>query len=105
AMEVPVLSSFKEGFTPLEYFISTHAARKGAADTALRTARAGYLTRRLVDVTQDLIVRTHACEDTKGLLVSRKETDATGQDFDEQLFGRVAAETIKAKDGTQLVKK
>ena len=103
-MEVPVLSSFKEGFTPLEYFISTHAARKGAADTALRTARAGYLTRRLVDVTQDLIIRTHACEDTKGLLFLRVDSDKVGQSFEEQLFGRVAAETIKVGE-TTLVKK
>ncbi|MEX0916571.1 MAG: DNA-directed RNA polymerase subunit beta', partial [Candidatus Spechtbacterales bacterium] len=103
-MEVPVLSSFKEGFTPLEYFISTHAARKGAADTALRTARAGYLTRRLVDVTQDLIIRTHACEDTKGLLFLRVDSDKVGQSLEEQLFGRVAAETIKVGEKT-LVKK
>ena len=56
-IELPVKSSFKEGFNVLEYFISTHGARKGMADTALRTATAGYLTRRLVDVSQDIIVR------------------------------------------------
>ena len=64
-MEVPVLSSYKEGFTPLEYFLSTHAARKGEVDTALRTARAGYLTRRLVDVTQDIIIYSEECGDKK----------------------------------------
>ena len=65
----PIKSSFREGLTVLEYFINTHGARKGLADTALRTADSGYLTRRLVDVSQDVIVREHDCETERGILV------------------------------------
>ncbi|MDX1608104.1 MAG: DNA-directed RNA polymerase subunit beta' [Candidatus Spechtbacterales bacterium] len=98
-MEMPVESSYKEGFTALEYFISTHGARKGTADTALRTASAGYLTRRLVDVTQDLIVRSKKCDDKGGIVLQRKDLKETGQTFAEKVFGRVTAATIKDKDG------
>ena len=104
-MELPVESSFKEGFTALEYFISTHGARKGAADTALRTATAGYLTRRLVDVTQDLIVRSEKCADTKGLVLARSDTRETGQTFAEKLYGRIVAKGVTARDGSFIVKK
>ena len=64
----PIKSSFREGLTVLEYFINTHGARKGLADTALRTADSGYLTRRLVDVSQDVIVREHDCETERGII-------------------------------------
>ncbi|MEX2008052.1 MAG: DNA-directed RNA polymerase subunit beta' [Candidatus Spechtbacterales bacterium] len=98
-MEVPVISSFKEGFTPLEYFTSTHAARKGTTDTALRTARAGYLTRRLVDVTQDLIVSTKDCGGTKGITLRRASSQDTGQSFRDMIFSRTALKTVKGKEG------
>ncbi|MDX1535643.1 MAG: DNA-directed RNA polymerase subunit beta' [Candidatus Spechtbacterales bacterium] len=103
-IEMPIESSYKEGFTALEYFISTHGARKGTADTALRTASAGYLTRRLVDVTQDLIVRSEKCDDKDGITISRKDTKETGQTFQDKIYSRVAASTIKNSDGDILVK-
>ncbi len=94
-IELPVKSSFKEGFNVLEYFISTHGARKGMADTALRTATAGYLTRRLVDVSQDIIVREEDCEDTEGTYLYREDSDAIGQNYGSRIEGRTAIEAIK----------
>ncbi len=94
-IELPVKSSFKEGFNVLEYFISTHGARKGMADTALRTATAGYLTRRLVDVAQDVIVRTENCGDTEGVYLYREDSDNTGISFASRVEGRTALETVK----------
>ena len=72
-IESPVIHNFKEGLTVLEYFISTHGARKGLADTALKTADAGYLTRRLVDVAQDVIINEDDCGTIRGLAVQRAE--------------------------------
>ncbi len=94
-IELPVKSSFKEGFNVLEYFISTHGARKGMADTALRTATAGYLTRRLVDVSQDIIVREEDCGDSVGTYLYREDSDAIGQSYATRIEGRVTAEAIK----------
>jgi DNA-directed RNA polymerase subunit beta' len=94
-IELPVKSSFKEGFNVLEYFISTHGARKGMADTALRTATAGYLTRRLVDVAQDIIVREKDCGDMEGVYLYREDSDAIGQSFAARVEGRVAIEALK----------
>jgi DNA-directed RNA polymerase subunit beta' len=95
-IELPILSNFREGLTVLEYFISTHGARKGLADTALRTADSGYLTRRLVDVAQDVIVREEDCGTDKGILVTRIED---GKEVIEDLFdrieGRYAFETVR----------
>jgi len=88
-MEMAVEASFKEGLTPLEYFISTHGARKGTADTALRTATAGYLTRRLVDVSQNLVVKEVDCRDKEGYEITRADAEITGQTFAEKLVGRV----------------
>ena len=93
-IELPVKSSFKEGFNVLEYFISTHGARKGMADTALRTATAGYLTRRLVDVSQDIIVREEDCGDTEGAYIFRADSDRIGQSFAFRVEGRVVAEDV-----------
>ena len=87
-MEMAVEASFKEGLTPLEYFISTHGARKGTADTALRTATAGYLTRRLVDVAQNVIVQEEDCGDKGGFEIARADAEATGQNFIEKIMGR-----------------
>ncbi len=93
-IELPVISSFKEGFNVLEYFISTHGGRKGLADTALKTASAGYLTRRLVDVAQDLIVREYDCGDKEGLYVYRRDLEDIGISFSERILGRVSLETV-----------
>ncbi|KKK37044.1 DNA-directed RNA polymerase subunit beta' [Mesobacillus campisalis] len=95
-IELPIKSSFREGLTVLEYFISTHGARKGLADTALKTADSGYLTRRLVDVAQDVIVREDDCGTDRGLDV-RALRDGTEiiEPLDERLVGRYARKTIK----------
>jgi DNA-directed RNA polymerase subunit beta' len=90
---LPIRSNFREGLTALEYFISTHGARKGLADTALRTADAGYLTRRLVDVAQDVIINDEDCGTTDGIII-RAADDVAGQSLGSRLFGRLAAERI-----------
>jgi len=95
-IELPVKSSFTEGFNVLEYFISTHGARKGTADTALRTSSAGYLTRRLVDVAHDMIVSEDDCGDKTGLVMYKKDADAVEQDFVFKIAGRTALETVEA---------
>ncbi|MCU0474529.1 MAG: DNA-directed RNA polymerase subunit beta' [Anaerolineae bacterium] len=89
-IDLPIRSHFREGLNALEYFISTHGARKGLADTALRTADAGYLTRRLVDVSQDVIVNRMDCGTTRYLTVRRSD-DIGGQSVYERILGRVAA--------------
>ncbi|NTW14141.1 MAG: DNA-directed RNA polymerase subunit beta' [Candidatus Moranbacteria bacterium] len=105
-IELPVKSSFKEGFNVLEYFISTHGARKGMADTALRTATAGYLTRRLVDVSQDIIVRSEDCGDSEGAYLYRADSESIGMSFASRVRGRVALETVKHPEtGEVIVKK
>ena len=90
---VPIQSNFRQGLEALEYFISTHGARKGLADTALRTADAGYLTRRLVDVAQDIIIMEEDCGTDKGIWVRRSDNFGK-QTLAERLIGRVAAETV-----------
>jgi DNA-directed RNA polymerase subunit beta' len=90
---LPIKSNFREGLTVMEYFISTHGARKGLADTALRTADSGYLTRRLIDVAQDVIVLDHDCGTPNGVVVT-PTTDPTLPSFRERLLGRVAAQPI-----------
>jgi DNA-directed RNA polymerase subunit beta' len=75
-MELPVLASFKEGLNVLEYFLSTHGTRKGLTDTALKTASAGYLTRRLVDVSQDIVVNVEDCGESEGFRITREESEA-----------------------------
>lgn len=91
---LPIKSNFREGLTALEYFISTHGARKGLADTALRTADAGYLTRRLVDVTQEIIITEEDCGTTDGIWIDSESKERTGEDFGERVVGRVAAAPI-----------
>lgn len=95
-IELPIKSSFREGLTVLEYFISTHGARKGLADTALKTADSGYLTRRLVDVAQDVIVRENDCGTDRGLTVEAL-TDGTEviEPLVDRLIGRTAFETVR----------
>ncbi|HDD71546.1 MAG TPA: DNA-directed RNA polymerase subunit beta', partial [Candidatus Aenigmarchaeota archaeon] len=102
-IELPIKSSYKEGFDVLEYFISTHGARKGTVDTALRTSTAGYLTRRLIDVAHEVIVSEEDCGDKKGIKVSRKEAQEIGQSFLLKIVGRVVLEDVKYqnKDGNK----
>lgn len=95
-IELPIKSSFREGLTVQEYFISTHGARKGLADTALKTADSGYLTRRLVDVAQDVIIREDDCGTDRGLLISAlKEGNEIIESLEERLIGRYSRKTIK----------
>ena len=103
-IELPVKSSFKEGLNVLEYFISTHGARKGSSDTALRTSTAGYLTRRLVDVAQDLVVRESDCGDKEGIMIWREDGKELGRSFTSRLVGRVSLEEVQ-KDGEVVVAK
>ena len=94
-LELPIKASFREGLDVLEYFMSTHGARKGNADTALKTADSGYLTRRLVDVSQDVIVRTEDCGSTEGFEVTEiKEGNEVIEPLSERLTGRYSAEDI-----------
>ena len=104
-IELPILSSYKEGLNVLEYFISTHGARKGTADTALKTAHAGYLTRRLVDVAQELIIREEDCEDNTGLHITKKEVEEYGKAFSSRIFGRILVSDAKGPDGKVIFKK
>ena len=95
-IETPITANFREGLTPLQYFISTHGARKGLADTALKTANSGYLTRRLVDVAQDVIIQEDDCRTPDGILMTALiEGGEIIQGFDERLLGRYSAEEIK----------
>ncbi len=107
-IDVPVRSNFREGMTVLEYFISTHGARKGLADTALRTADSGYLTRRLVDVAQDVITREEDCGTEEGSWIIRSESSDEKGAFQKRLVGRLAAAPlpdprVKVKKGDEPV--
>ncbi|MDI6591344.1 MAG: DNA-directed RNA polymerase subunit beta' [Patescibacteria group bacterium] len=93
-MELPVKSSFKEGFDVLEYFISTHGARKGTADTALRTSTAGYLTRRLIDVSHEVVISEEDCGDREGFEILREDAGALGQNLLYKIVGRISLEDI-----------
>jgi DNA-directed RNA polymerase subunit beta' len=101
-IDLPIRSHFREGLNALEYFISTHGARKGLADTALRTADAGYLTRRLVDVTQDMIINRTDCGTMEALWVRRRD-DIAGQALSERIVGRCAARDINDPDSGELI--
>ncbi|WP_071396723.1 DNA-directed RNA polymerase subunit beta' [Bacillus tuaregi] len=103
-IELPIISSFREGLTVLEYFISTHGARKGLADTALKTADSGYLTRRLVDVAQDVIVREDDCGTDRGMLISalRDGTEII-EPLDERLIGRYARKAIRHPETKEVI--
>ncbi len=102
-IELPVKGNFKEGFEVLEYFISTHGTRKGLSDTALRTANAGYLTRKLVDVAQDVVVKEEDCGDTEGLLVTEQESQQMQLTLADRLAGRyLATDLHDEKTGKKL---
>ncbi len=99
-MPRPIKSSYREGLSVLEYFIATHGARKGLADTALRTANSGYLTRRLVDVSQDVIVREHDCGTRRGLVLPLIDADGNlHPDVETSIHGRTLAIDVKDSDG------
>ena len=102
-MPRPIKSSYREGLSVLEYFIATHGARKGLADTALRTANSGYLTRRLVDVSQDVIVREHDCGTRRGLVLPLIDDEANlHPDVETSIHGRTLAVDVKDAEGSVL---
>ena len=104
-IELPVKGNFKQGFDVLEYFISTHGARKGLSDTALRTANAGYLTRRLIDIAQEMVVTVEDCKDTEGLIMNKAESEQMAKTLQERIKGRFIAEDLKDKNGNAVIKK
>jgi len=105
-IEQPITANFREGLSVLQYFISTHGARKGLADTALKTANSGYLTRRLVDVSQDLVVNEEDCGTENGLLLaSLIEGGDVVEHLSERVLGRIVAEDVKIADGTVVLKR
>ena len=100
-IETPITANFREGLTVLQYFTSTHGARKGLADTALKTANSGYLTRRLVDVAQDLVIREEDCGTKEGIeLRSIIEGGEVVQHLKDRILGRVLSEPLSSKDGS-----
>lgn len=103
-IEAPILSSYKSGYSPLDYFNVTPGARKGLVDTALRTSSAGYLTRRLVDVSQDVVVLNKDCGEDKGIEILRFTGEELCQIFSKRIAGRVLAKEIVLTDGTKIKK-
>ncbi len=103
-IELPAKASLKEGMHVLEYFITTHGARKGLSDTALRTANAGYLTRRLIDVAQDVIIREDDCGDTEGIIITKEESEAMNETIIKRIKGRFLLADIKDKKGKVIAK-
>lgn len=102
-IELPIKSNLKEGFTILEYFIATHGGRKGKSDTALKTAEAGYLTRRLVDACQDIVIKEQDCGSTEYHELSRKDSDEIGEQFEHRIYGRtLGKDLIHPKTGEVL---
>src|SRR5262249_49655305 len=103
-METPITANFREGLTVLQYFISTHGARKGLADTALKTANSGYLTRRLVDVSQDVVISEEDCGTEDGLMISAHiEGGDVVEALRDRVLGRVLAEDVYNPDTNQIV--
>jgi DNA-directed RNA polymerase subunit beta' len=101
-IEVPVRGNFREGLTVLEYFISSHGARKGLADTALRTAESGYLTRRLIDVAQDVIVLEDDCGTTEGIWITEKDSQEMMEPMKNRLVGRILAAPVPGFEQVQV---
>ncbi len=93
-IELPIKSNLKEGFTILEYFIATHGGRKGKSDTALKTAEAGYLTRRLVDAVQDVVIKEYDCGTPFAHIITKKESEEIGETFSHRIYGRVLADPV-----------
>jgi DNA-directed RNA polymerase subunit beta' len=103
-IELPIKCNFKKGFSVLEYFIATHGVRKGLSDTALRTSNAGYLTRRLVDVAQDVIITTDDCGDKEGLTITKAESEEMSLSIVKRITGRYLVDDLKNSKGKVLVK-
>ncbi|PJC49297.1 DNA-directed RNA polymerase subunit beta' [Candidatus Nomurabacteria bacterium CG_4_9_14_0_2_um_filter_32_10] len=104
-LEFPIIPSYLEGLSPIEYFVTTHGARKGASDTALNTAKAGYLTRRLVDVAQDVVITEEDCGTKNGKIVTRENISGIEIPLSKNIRGRVLAGDLKDKDGKVIYKK
>lgn len=104
-LEFPIIPSYHEGLSPIEYFVTTHGARKGASDTALNTAKAGYLTRRLVDVAQDVVITEEDCKTKEGKIVSRENISGIEIPLSKNIRGRILAADLKDKDGKVIYKK
>ncbi|MCM2339443.1 MAG: DNA-directed RNA polymerase subunit beta' [Burkholderiales bacterium] len=104
-LEFPIIPSYQEGLSPIEYFVITHGARKGASDTALNTAKAGYLTRRLVDVAQDVVITEEDCGTKDGKIVTRENISGIEIPLSKNIRGRVLAADLKDKDGKVVYKK
>ncbi len=104
-LEFPVIPSYKEGLSPIEYFVTTHGARKGASDTALNTAKAGYLTRRLVDVAQDVVITEEDCGTKEGKMVTRENISGIEIPLSKNIRGRILASDLKDKDGKVVYKR
>ena len=102
-IDLPIKSSFREGLTALEYFISTHGARKGLADTALRTADSGYLTRRLIDVSQEVIILQENCGTTEGIWLKARPDDPLVSPLEETILGRIAAAPVVHPSTSQVL--
>jgi DNA-directed RNA polymerase subunit beta' len=104
-LEFPIIPCYQEGLSPIEYFTTTHGARKGASDTALNTAKAGYLTRRLVDVAQDVVVTEVDCGTKEGKIVKKENISGIEIPLSKNIRGRVLAADLKDKDGNVVYKK
>lgn len=104
-IELPIVSSFKEGLTPIEYFITTHGVRKGMTDTALNTAKAGYLTRRLFVVAQDIMITEDDCGTKEGISVTHKAVSGIAQSFVKSAAGRVLSKDLNSASGELLFKR
>ena len=104
-LEFPILPSYKEGLSPIEYFVTTHGARKGASDTALNTAKAGYLTRRLVDVAQDVVITEEDCGTKDSKIMKNENISGIEIPLSKNIHGRILATDLKNKDGKVVYKK
>jgi len=104
-LEFPIIPCYQEGLSPIEYFVITHGARKGASDTALNTAKAGYLTRRLVDVAQDVVITEEDCGTKEGRIVTREDISGIEIPLSKNIRGRVLAEDLKNKNGKVVYKR
>ncbi|GHW02823.1 DNA-directed RNA polymerase subunit beta' [candidate division SR1 bacterium] len=102
-IELPIKASFTEGLKPIEYFIAAHSGRKGKADTALRTAESGYLTRKLCDASQEVIVREEDCGTKEYLIISKDEAELKGEKFGSLIYGRILAEEVIDEKGNVLI--
>jgi len=104
-IELPIKANLKEGFSILEYFIATHGGRKGKSDTALKTAEAGYLTRRLVDAVQDVVIKEQDCGTTHAFSISRAQSKEIGEEFGKRILGRILAKEVRDPATNKIISK